>query len=661
MTDGISAPSAQSIHPGATSQEWDHFVGLGIAHAMVPIVSNARLPISPESKLRDVGKVPSTVNKRGEVTGYAKWTKKVTTEAQIEHWRSEPQHYGFGIKGSEVAGVDIDIDDPELARGVYEALVEALGAGSLPRRTRADSPRMMVPLRVGDGIKPPKPIKCVGGVIEVRATGHQWVAAGTHPKGARYEWPDGFPARFEHVTIEQFAAAWAALAARFGSGVDGAKIKAADAAGEASLPDENRHDPVADWLQKYWECFKRKGGKLNVRCPWCDNHSADSGESQSTWLLAGYQGNAHGTFRCLHAGCSSRSQGEFLEAVGYADVERGEALQAFEWMPGGQRFEVLPADVFARGKPLEWIVKGVIPDAALIVVYGASGSGKTFAVLDLVAAIARGREWRGLRVRQRRVVYIAAEGVSGFRQRVKALATFEGVEPGALGLGIIAEAPDLRADEDIKALTQELVRAKPGLVVVDTLAQVTPGADENSGEDMGAVLKKCRRLHEATGAAILLIHHSGKDASKGARGWSGVKAAADAEIEVSRTGEARVLTVTKQKDGGDGTQFGFTLQPVVLGTDVDGDPITSCVVVPCEVAPTTARPRGKWQEAVFRTVEGIVGLSGDAAPLDAVMEHIGQSELGGTPRWQEQVKRALSELCRRSTLRVSGDGYEVGA
>ena len=122
-------------------------------------------------------------------------------------------------------------------------------------------------------------------------------------------------------------------------------------------------------------------------------------------------------------------------------------------------------------------------------------------------------------------------------------------------------------------------------VVIDTLSATTPGGNENSGEDMGRVLSHCKLLHRKTGALVVLIHHSGKDATKGARGWSGLRAAADAEIEVTRNGDFRAATVTKLKDAGDFEQFSFKLNVVPLGNDADGEPVSSCVVEHIDAAP----------------------------------------------------------------------------
>lgn len=129
------------------------------------------------------------------------------------------------------------------------------------------------------------------------------------------------------------------------------------------------------------------------------------------------------------------------------------------------------------------------------------------------------------------------------------------------------------------------------VIVIDTMSAVTPGANENSGEDVGALLANCKRIHKATGALVILIHHSGKDATRGARGWSGLRAAADAEIEITRNGDYRNATITKMKDGSDGESLSFKLKVVPLGLTPEGEEESSCVIEHVEEAPVT--PSGK--------------------------------------------------------------------
>jgi hypothetical protein len=133
---------------------------------------------------------------------------------------------------------------------------------------------------------------------------------------------------------------------------------------------------------------------------------------------------------------------------------------------------------------------------------------------------------------------------------------------------------------DVANIIKALKKLGPlSLVVLDTLAQVTAGGDENSGADMGRALQACKAIHKATGAMVEIVTHTGKDASRGIRGWSGVMAAMDSAMCVEVSGDYRSATITKLKDGrGHGTQYPFSLVSVGLGVDEDGDAISSCVV-----------------------------------------------------------------------------------
>ncbi|MNQ99725.1 hypothetical protein D3C85_1154750 [compost metagenome] len=161
-------------------------------------------------------------------------------------------------------------------------------------------------------------------------------------------------------------------------------------------------------------------------------------------------------------------------------------------------------------------------------------------------------------------------------------------------------------------------RGQYDLIVMDTFAQVMAGANENSGEDVGKALAECRRIHRHTGAMVLLVHHSGKDASKGSRGWSGLKGACDVELEVSRSDDDRAVSASKLKDGRDGIQIGFKLHTVVLGEDEDGDDITSCIV---EYGDVSARmkagkgPKGAVQKLAFNKAHDMIGLAADSGEI----------------------------------------------
>lgn len=349
------------------------------------------------------------------------------------------------------------------------------------------------------------------------------------------------------------------------------------------------------------------------------------------------------------------------ELGGWVDSAGPEDFPVVDEAERASRFVFHPACEFASGEEPEWIVKDVLPRAGLAVIYGESGSGKTFATLDLAAAVARGVDWRGRKVRRCRVAYVVAEGAGGFRKRLRAYAKNNGLDVADLDLWVLGAAPNLLSKSDAADLIASVkALGNVGAVVIDTLAQVTPGANENAGEDMGRAVATCRAIHEATGALVILVHHSGKDASKGARGWSGLRAAADAEIEVVRGDTGRVMRLRKQKDGEDGKEFGFQLEVVQLGVDGDGDPITSCVVVDGEPPKVVcARPLGKQQQVINEVIQEFAKDSRQISVTDVVTEAASRLPPGGGKRDKrgEHALRGVRALCTgpNALYRLSGD------
>lgn len=356
-----------------------------------------------------------------------------------------------------------------------------------------------------------------------------------------------------------------------------------------------------------------------------------------------------------------------LRAITPAALDEFDVIEEPAPRAAGARFRNIPAAEFARGAAPSWIVDGLLPRAELAVIYGESGSGKSFFALDLVAAISRGVPWRDLDVEQGRVVYVVAEGVGGFRSRLRAYAQQEDCALESLP-DVVTDTPNLLEKQDALALAREILRGGPvAVIVVDTLSATTPGANENSGEDMGAVIAHCKGLHRATGALVALIHHSGKDATKGARGWSGLRAAADVELEVTRASESlsavRTVRVSKQKDGEDGGQFAFTLAPLVLGHDGKGRAVTSCVVQPAVIQPRIARqlqPRGNVQRNVFKLIQDMAPPNGgDLAVKDvidrAVAEMPHDGETGPRDMRRRAALRAIEGLAASGFILTAGD------
>lgn len=262
------------------------------------------------------------------------------------------------------------------------------------------------------------------------------------------------------------------------------------------------------------------------------------------------------------------------------------------------------ADVRALRRPPD-LVHGVMPAQGCGALYGPSGSGKSFLVIDLMAAVAGAQEWFGHKVRNGRVVYVMLEGTAGLGKRVKAWEVANDCSyPDRVSF--LIEPFNLLDRDDVLGLASA-VQASGGadLVVIDTLNRATPGTDENGPEDSGRILAAMQAIQEMTGGFILVCHHTGKDASKGMRGHSSLFAGMDAVVATSRTGDARDWTNEKEKDDRDGQTHPFRLKVIEVGEDDDGDPVTSCVVEqpgaddPVSTIPRPRPPKGGNQRIVY--------------------------------------------------------------
>jgi hypothetical protein len=342
------------------------------------------------------------------------------------------------------------------------------------------------------------------------------------------------------------------------------------------------------------------------------------------------------------------------------DIAQLEAGDDFEVLPDEPkvekplRWQMVPAHDFAKGAPPKWIVRDVLPQAELVVLVGESTAGKSFIAIDLCAAIARGVQWRGKRVKQGRVAYVVAEGGGGFRKRITAYEQKNGSLEDT-PFSVIHAAPNLLQRDDAVEVTK-VIAAGGGadVIVIDTFAQTTPGANENAAEDVGKALGHCKSIHKATGAVVLLVHHHGKDTTRGARGWSGLKAAADAEIEVLRTPGGRLLRTSKQKDGEDDLKFGFDLEVVPVGIDEDGEIETSCVVVEAELPAAgqvgeALKRAGPVSRAVISVMSEIAESQTSGIELKFVVEEaakrLPEPENGKRDTRRQRARRALMELC----------------
>ncbi|WP_041767837.1 AAA family ATPase [Pseudovibrio sp. FO-BEG1] len=233
------------------------------------------------------------------------------------------------------------------------------------------------------------------------------------------------------------------------------------------------------------------------------------------------------------------------------------------------------------------IVEGVLRAGELSVIYGESGVGKTFFALDVVLRIAAELDWFGRETKQCGVFYIAAEGYPAIQNRIAAW-RLSHPDLEDLPFGLIPKRLDMRENMgriselaiDIREMAAERGISKV-VVVLDTLSGMLNGGVDSQPVDMAAFLQAASIFTQGFGFHVMVVHHSGKDKSKGMRGVTSLKAAADTVILVEKNGDRLQAQLEKQKDGPISEAIPFCIKPISI--DVDAG-LSSCIV---DVAPNT--------------------------------------------------------------------------
>lgn len=357
--------------------------------------------------------------------------------------------------------------------------------------------------------------------------------------------------------------------------------------GHGSFFDGNGHPESDIWLAGVW-AIKSLGWKTgkDIARNWsqqCSSRFTDQGFEDS-W-------NGYNPNHPRHIGIASLYK--------YA-MQMGWQNQATPTSTNN-KYKLLTGNDLRALPPVKWRLKGILPYEGLAAMYGPSASGKSFLGFDAGVAISEGTDWFGIRTTKSTVVYVALEGESGFKNRVAAW-ELENGRPLPQDMFMVLQPFHITKPEDVN----ELAAAIPygSVVIVDTLNRAAPTSDENSSKEMGEILEACKHLQALIGGLVVLIHHTGKDTTRGARGHSSFFAALDGAIEVERTATQRSWSVAKAKDGQDGKSVPFELKSHVLGFDTDGDEITSCTIVPVQGNIfAKPQPKGQSQQSALKAIE----------------------------------------------------------
>jgi hypothetical protein len=253
------------------------------------------------------------------------------------------------------------------------------------------------------------------------------------------------------------------------------------------------------------------------------------------------------------------------------------------------RFKLRRFDQLKVGIERTYLVKGLIPRTGLVVIWGPPKCGKSFWTFDLVLHVALGREYRRRRVQQGPVVYCAFEGGGGYSARAEAFrqrSLPDEHEP--FDFFLLDAQIDLVKDQPNIVAAIRAENAAPACVVLDTLNRSLNGSESND-KDMAQYIRAADAIRQAFDCVVIIVHHCGVEGTR-PRGHTSLTGAGDAQLAVSRDADENVIVkVEWMKDGAEGDVIASRLEPVEIGTDADGDAISSCVIVPVDSAALATR------------------------------------------------------------------------
>ena len=224
-----------------------------------------------------------------------------------------------------------------------------------------------------------------------------------------------------------------------------------------------------------------------------------------------------------------------------------------------------------------WAVKHVIPGDSLGVLFGASGTFKSFLALDFALHSLHGMQWMGKKTKRGPVLFIAAEGGSGIWRRVKAWHLARGLQWEGIEFYVLPMAVMLNKGAAAVVEAAQALGIDPATVIVDTMSQTFDGEENSANEVAGYFRELGSRFRALWRCVVLVVHHSGHSATERPRGSSAIVANVDFMLGVFRDEKELIATLTceKQKDGERFEPAEFQLKPVTVGKDEDGDAITS--------------------------------------------------------------------------------------
>lgn len=243
-------------------------------------------------------------------------------------------------------------------------------------------------------------------------------------------------------------------------------------------------------------------------------------------------------------------------------------------------FELLDVSELENMPPPTWLIRDLVAEEGLTILYGDPGAGKSFIAIDMALRVAHGMNWHGTEAKPTGVLYIAGEGARGIGKRIKGWRREHGMESVDAPFLLLPVAVQLLEPQQraklIRTVEAAVQRAgfKIGLIVIDTVSRALAGADENGQEAMSAFVAACDEVRATAGGAVIGVHHSGKDKDRGMRGSTVLLGACDASLRVTKSEHMVTLKTEKQKDAEEAAPIQMEMRKVSWATGLEEEQTT---------------------------------------------------------------------------------------
>lgn len=573
------------------------------------------LPIKPGSKRPDI----------------KDWPRHATTVENVVAWYSNGRaQHGVGINARNTPAIDVDVLDPSVAGAMADAIDAVFPGHSLLIRTGM-APKFLIPFRSDEPFRKLVSQTYTDGKndhkVEILGDGQQFVAYAIHPgTNSPYQWFDGLSdSGIREVSREALPVLTVSDAQRV---IDAFELLAAERvsvgawtlkAGSLPLetPDNARvhDDPFAE--------HKQPTDLTDNQAEWVVSRIANNEDDYDRWFgvlcAVHHQLGEDGIEVARGYSLRSSKHSDAIFEAKYASIgsytgpmstmrtflkETGQPPKEDKPTASDLAFRFYAGDDYARDFAMSpELVEDMLPAQGLAMLFGPSGTGKTFWGLDLACHIHNGIKWRDKDVVQGDVMYIAAEASRGIKKRFQAV---KKLNPDWIMPFVADVAPNLSSLPSIEAV-RDAARAAgtPAVIVIDTLSASFEG-DDSSQQDISKMLRNLKILADDLNCLVLFVHHTTKDGGSW-RGSGVLFNDVDAVLETVEEGEgdARRLWVSqrKHKEGEAGKKYAFKLvvsEPLALKPN--GKPITSCTVEQDDYAPP-AKAGKKPKSGAFDTSE----------------------------------------------------------